>query len=74
MIIRVASDSGDPLYDFFVEADDSVYSLVEAIDKVDAAIRQAKTAHPEDYQFEDLVDALPEGIRPANISTANEEW
>lgn len=74
MIIRVPSDSGDPQYDFYVVADDNLYSLQAAISLVDKTIESVKAAHPEDYQFEDFVEALPEGIKPADIYTCNLDW
>lgn len=74
MIIRIQSDSGDPQYDMFVEADDDKFSPTDALDAVANAIKQVKAEFPDDCQFGDLVDAFPEGITPANILTAREEW
>lgn len=74
MIIRIQSDSGDPQYDMFVEADDEKFSPADALNAVAKAIKQVKAEFPDDHQFEDLVSAFPEGITPAEILTAREEW
>ena len=74
MIIRIQSDSGDPQYDMFVEADDEKFSPADALNAVASAIKQVKAEFPDDYQFEDLVGAFPDGITPAEILTAREEW
>ena len=74
MIIRVESDSGDPTYDFFLVSDDEKVSPTQALEQVARAIKSVKAEYPEEYTIEDLWEALPDGIEPANILTCSEDW
>jgi len=65
------------------DLDDREYDLLfvfegmtpgDAAHQVEDAVKKVKDARPEEYQFTDLADQLPEGIQVASIVTIEERW
>ena len=77
MVIRIPSDSGHSEYDLFVKADPNLFSATAAFDAIEKAIRDTKDSLPGEYQVEDLLERLPEGIVPCDdpfLTLPNAEW